>query len=129
MERLRVKQLGWAAAAGLAVLSLATTPAQANHEPDIVVPVVTAFALGALWSHGHGGHYYSHGYRYQRHGHHRGGHYRHGYSHKRQYSYSRGGYSHGYGHKGNYRPGRSDFGHSRGHGSKRGRHGGPKHRH
>jgi hypothetical protein len=139
MEKLRVGKLAWAAAVCLVVLSLGTTPARADHDHDIVLPMVTGFALGALWSHGHGDRYYSHGYRYKRHGHHRGGHYRHGHhrgghhryghSHKRPYSYSRGGYANGYGHKRHYGPGRSDYGHSRGHGSKRGGHGGKKHKH
>jgi hypothetical protein len=121
------KKLVWAAIAGVVVLGLTASPARAHHEPDIVLPVVTAFALGALWSHGHGDRYYRHGYRYERHGYRRGGHYGHGYTHKRQYS--RGNYAYGYGHNGHYGPGRSDYGHSRGHGSTRGGHDGPKRRH
>ena len=94
------------AGAGLIALALTAAPARADHRhADIVVPVVTAFALGALWSHGHGEHYYRHGYRYKhhgyrhhgynRHGYKRHGYYRHGHrqhGHKHRYSASRGGY-------------------------------------
>lgn len=99
MLRRRVNKLGWMAGAALITLTLATAPARADHrQADIIVPVVTAFALGALWNHGYHEHYYRHGYRYQRHGyrHHgykRKGHYRHGqHRYKHRYSSSRGGY-------------------------------------
>ena len=106
MNRQRGKKLGLIAAAGMMTLALTVTPARAHHGADIVVPVVTAFALGALWQHGHHGHnsqrsyhYKRHSYSrhgYSRHGYSRKGHYRRGHGHNNRHQYrsssSRGGY-------------------------------------
>ena len=99
------------ATTGLMTLMLASEPARAQHDHDIVTPLVAGFAFGALLNYGHSSHHY---YRYQhrRHGHyrhgsrygsrhgsyHNGGHYNkrhssHGhYSHKQRHSSSRGSY-------------------------------------
>jgi hypothetical protein len=117
MIKLGINKQGWVAAAGVLTLCLAVTPARAHHAPDIVVPVVAAFALGALWNHGHRN--YSHGYRYERHGYHQG-HKSRGVSHKRNYSH--GSYSHGYSKRSHSSQGRSSQGHS----SNRGGHSGSR---
>ena len=107
------KKLAVMAATGLVTLMLASTPARANHDHDIVTPLVAGFALGALLNYGGSSHHYQR-YQYQRHGHYRHGsghgsghgysnhrnnihdkrgHDNHGqYSHKKRYSSSRGGY-------------------------------------
>ncbi|MCP4336180.1 MAG: hypothetical protein GY785_26350 [Gammaproteobacteria bacterium] len=97
MVKQRVNKLQMMAAASLLAMAAASTPANADHDHGVVVPLVTGFALGALAFHGQSGyrqhHYYryrSHGYRQYRHGRHRSGH----YGHKSRQSYSQGGYSH-----------------------------------
>ena len=113
MLKRRVNKLGWLAGAGLVTLALAAAPARAHHDVDIVLPVVTAFAIGALWNHGHGEHYYRHGYRYQRHGYQRHGYYRHGHHRKH----------------GKYRHGRSHYGHEPRHSSSHGGYHRPSRKH
>lgn len=94
------------AASGLLTLMLASVPARADHDHDIVAPLVMGFALGALVNYGHSSqHYYR--YQYQRHGHsghgsgHRSGHgsgHNSGHGYRSQYSnghYSKGPSSHG----------------------------------
>ena len=117
MIRQRGNKLGLIAAVGLLTLTLASVPARAGHSTDIVVPVVTAFALGALWQHGHSDHYYRHGYRYERHGYSR-----HGYGH---HGYSR----HGYSRKGHYRHGHGHYRQQPRHSSSRGGYHGSRHKH
>jgi hypothetical protein len=86
------------AASGLLTLMLASVPARADHDHDIVAPLVMGFALGALVNYGHSSqHYYR--YQYQRHGHsgHGSGHSS-GHGYRSQYSnghYSKGPSSHG----------------------------------
>ena len=114
MTKKGVKILQVTSVAGVITLALASTPAAAHHDHDVVVPLVTGFALGAIAFHGHGHshyhhsyRYHGHGYRYHRksyrtHGHHGNhGHYRYrakrAYSHsghyrKPAYSHSHGGY-------------------------------------
>jgi len=124
MIRQRGNKLGLIAAVGLLTLTLASVPARAGHSTDIVVPVVTAFALGALWQHGHSDHYYRHGYRYERHGYRyeRHGYSRHGYGH---HGYSR----HGYSRKGHYRNGHGHYRQQPRHSSSRGGYHGSRHKH
>ena len=108
-KKLARKKLAVMAATGLVTLILASTPARANHDHDIVTPLVAGFALGALLNYGGSSHHYQR-YQYQRHGHYRHGsghgysnhrnkihdkrgHNNHGqYSHKKRYSSSQGGY-------------------------------------
>jgi hypothetical protein len=103
------KKLAVLAATGLVTLMLASTTARANHDQDIVTPLIAGFALGALLNFGSGSRHYQH-YQYQRYGHYRQGpghgydshhynsHYKRGhnnygqYSHKPRYSSSQGGY-------------------------------------
>jgi hypothetical protein len=118
MAKQSAKKIGWVAATCVLIMSLMATPARAGHEPDIVVPVVAAFALGTLWSHGHGDHYYRQGYRYERRGYYRHGNHGHGYSHKR--NYSKGNYNHGYSHKKHYSQGQASYRPRQGHGSNNG---------
>jgi hypothetical protein len=122
MVKQSINKPGWVAAAGVLALCLAVTPARAHHEPDIVVPVVVAFALGALWNHGHRN--YSHGYRYEHHGHYRQEHKSRGVSHKRNYSH--GNYSHGYSKSRHDSPERSSHGRKQRHSSNRGGHSGSR---
>ena len=121
MVKQGTNKLGWVAVVGVLTLCLAVTPARAHHELDIVVPVVAAFALGALWNHGHRN--YSHGYSYERHGYHQG-HKSRGVSHKRNYSH--GNYGHGYSKRSHYSQGRSSHGHKQRHSSNRGGHSGQR---
>jgi hypothetical protein len=96
-------KLAVVAATGLVMLALVSTSARANHDHanhnhDVVTPLVAGFALGALLNYGHSSHHY-YRYQYQRHGHsgHGSGH---GYSggHRTnshyQKSYSKGQYGH-----------------------------------
>jgi uncharacterized protein YgiB involved in biofilm formation len=103
------KKLAIMAATGLVTLMLASTPARANHDNDIVAPLIAGFALGALLNYGGSTHHYQR-YQYQRYGHYRQGsghgydshrhnsHYKKGhnsygqYSHQPRYSSSQGGY-------------------------------------
>jgi hypothetical protein len=111
------KKLGLIAAAGMMTLALTATPARAHHDNDIVLPVVTAFALGALWQHGHNSHYSGHSYHYKRHSYSRHGYSRHGYS------------RHGYSHKGHYRRGHGHNRHQYRSSSSRGGYYGSKRKH
>jgi hypothetical protein len=124
MARQRVNKLGWAVAAGVLALTLVTTSARANHEPDIVLPVITAFTLGALWNNGYSEHYYRHGHRHQGHERYRHGHHHKGHSYREQYS--RGGYSQGPGYYGHDK---GHGGHDKGHGPSRGGDHGPRRKH
>jgi hypothetical protein len=76
-----------AALGSLLVLALASAPASANHEPDIIGPAIAFITLGALLHHGH---HNNHG-----HGH---GHKRHHNNHYRSRSHGHGGYGNGYRH-------------------------------
>lgn len=73
--------------------------ARADHDIDVVTPLVTLFAVGALLNYDHASHHYHHYYRYRRYDH-GGGHYpRHGYHGRKQYShgyYGRRQSSHGH---------------------------------
>ena len=104
------------AAGGLIALSLSWTSVRADHDADLVTPLVTIFAVGALLNYSHSSQHYHHYYRYKRrsyagHGHYHGGnhgqghyqgHYRghykrshssHGqYARKPRHSSSRGGH-------------------------------------
>jgi hypothetical protein len=109
-KNLTRNKLAVMAATGLVILALASTSARAshdhaNHDYDVVTPLVAGFALGALLNYGHSSHHY-YRYQYQRHGHsgHGSGHRSgrssgHGYgshynnSHYKK-SYSKGQYSH-----------------------------------
>jgi hypothetical protein len=95
------------ASVGLVMLALVSTSARANHDQDVVTPLVAGFALGALLNYGHSSHHF-YRYQYQRHGHsrhgsgHRSGHGSgHGYgSHYTNSHYKKSHSSHGnYGHK------------------------------
>jgi uncharacterized protein YgiB involved in biofilm formation len=98
-------KLAVTAATGLVILALASTSARANHDyanhdHDVVTPLVAGFALGALLNYGHSSHHY-YRYQYQRHGHsgrgsgHRSGYSSgHGYSSHYKKSYSKGQYGH-----------------------------------
>jgi hypothetical protein len=127
MFKHRVNKLSWITAASLLVLTLSSTPARAHHEADILFPVVTAFALGALWYGDHDRHYYRHSYRYERHDHYRHGHFHRGHSYREQYS--RGGYSQGYSPQRYYGQGSGHFGYDKGHGSNHGGHDGHRRKH
>jgi len=115
-------KLALIAATGLVTLMLASEPVRANHDHDIVTPLVTGFALGALLNYGHGSHHY---YRYQqqRHGHYRSG--------------SGYGYGHGHGHGSHYNKGHYNkkhsshghYGHQRRHSSSRGSSHKPRRKH
>ncbi len=97
MVKLTVNKLQTMAAASLLALTLASAPARANHGHDVVVPLVTGFALGALAYSGHSRYRQHHYYRYQRHGYRRYQHspYGHGYyGHQSRRNYSQGGYRH-----------------------------------
>jgi hypothetical protein len=102
MSKKRYNTLAVALCAGF--LALGSGAARADHDSDLVTPLVTIFAVGALLSYGHSSHHYHHYYRYRSHGHYRGhdysshGHYRkhhssHGhYAMPRRHSSSHGGY-------------------------------------
>jgi len=95
MVKQRVNKLQMMAAASLLALAAASTPANADHGHDIVVPLVAGFALGALAYHGHNRYQQRHSYRYRRHsyGQYRPGQHGQGHSgYKTQRSYSQGGY-------------------------------------
>lgn len=88
---------GTGLAAGLLLLSLAATPAQAHDARDVIAPAAAFIALGWMLHQGHHGHHRHYEvykrYRHHGHGHHGhkgryGGHYR----HHRQHSHSHGGY-------------------------------------
>jgi hypothetical protein len=81
MVNLKLNKLRMMAAASVAVFSLASAPASANHGHDFVGPAVAFIALSALFHHGHQGH----------HGRHYGHHQPHHYKHHRRHSYSHGG--------------------------------------
>ena len=72
--------------AALVSLALAVSSARADHDVDLVTPLVTIIAAGALLNYGHASHHYHHYYYYRRHGHY-------SYGHSR---YRSGHYSHGY---------------------------------
>ncbi len=97
MIKLPVNKLQTMAAASLLTLTLASTPARVSHGHDIVVPLATGFALGALAYSGHSHYRQHHYYRYQRHSYRysRPHQYGHGnYGHQPRRSYSQGGYRH-----------------------------------
>jgi hypothetical protein len=56
------------AAIGLLALTLAGTPARADHEADLVTPLVTPFVSGALLNYGLAAQHYQHYYHYRSHG-------------------------------------------------------------
>jgi hypothetical protein len=88
------------AASGLITLMLASAPARADHDHNVVAPLVVGFALGALVNYGHSSHHY-YRYQYQRHGHsgNRSGH-RSGHGYRSQYS--NGHYNKGHSSQGRY---------------------------
>jgi hypothetical protein len=88
------------AVSGLMTLMLASAPARADHDQNVVAPLVVGFALGALVNYGHSSHHY-YRYQYQRHGHsgNRSGH-RSGHGYRSQYS--NGHYSKGHSSQGRY---------------------------
>lgn len=95
MVKQRVNKLQMMAAASLLALAAASTPANADHGHDLVVPMVTVVALGALAYHGHSRYQKRHSYRYRSYGYrqYRPGQHGQGHSgHKTQRSYSQGGY-------------------------------------
>jgi len=79
MVKQHANKLQMMAAASLLALAAASTPASADHDHGVIVPLVTGFALGALAYHGH---------RQYRPGQHGRGH----SGHKTRRSYSQGGY-------------------------------------
>jgi len=92
-----VNKLPTMTAAGLLMLAMVSAPASADHGHSIVVPVVAAFALGALAYHGHSQYRQHHYYRYRGHGYRQypSGQYGHGhYGHQQRNSHSQGGYRH-----------------------------------
>ena len=95
MVKQRVNKLQMMAAASLLAMAAASTPANADHGHDLVVPLVTVVALGALAYHGHSRYqqrhsysYRSHSYRQYRRGQHGQGH----SGYQTQRSYSQGGH-------------------------------------
>jgi hypothetical protein len=88
------------AVSGLMILMLASAPARADHDQNVVAPLVVGFALGALVNYGQSSHHY-YRYQYQRHGHsgNRSGH-RSGHGYRSQYS--NGHYSKGHSSQGRY---------------------------
>ena len=96
------KRLKYATLGSLLALTTVSVsaPVSAHHGHDIIGPVVTFIALGALLHHSH----HKHHRHYSHHRHHR--HHR-----RHSYSYGHGGYRvHGHGHKHGHR-----HGHKRGH--------------
>ena len=95
MVKQHANKLQMMAAASLLALAAVGTPASADHDHSVIVPLVTGFALGALAYHGHG-HYQQHqSYRYRSYGYrqYRPGQHGRGHSgHKTRRSYSQGGY-------------------------------------
>ncbi|MGD8348336.1 MAG: hypothetical protein PVI79_03825 [Gammaproteobacteria bacterium] len=93
MINLGLNKIRVLAAATLVALAVASAPAKANHDADIIVPLAAIIAIGALAGHQHHGYYrytYQSRYRPQY-----GSHYRPHYgSHYRPYrhSHSHGGY-------------------------------------
>lgn len=84
------KKLAVMAVTSLIALVLASTSARANHDHDVVTPLVAGIVLGALLNYGHSSHHY-YRYQYQRHGHsgHGSGHHSgHGYGHGSGHGYS-----------------------------------------
>ncbi|MCP4472371.1 MAG: hypothetical protein GY815_17130 [Gammaproteobacteria bacterium] len=95
MVKQRINKLQMMATASLLALAVASTPANAHHDHDVVVPLVTLFALGALAYHGHNHYRQHHYYRYRSHGYrrYRQSQYGHGqYGHQTRHSHSQGGY-------------------------------------
>lgn len=92
MFTLQAKRFRLMALGSLFALALVSAPASAHHDHNIIGPVVTFIALGALLH--HSGH--SH------HGHH--GHYSYQYKKKRRHNHRRHSHSHGgyHGHKRGY---------------------------
>ena len=85
MMKPQTRKLRNIAAASLVSLALVAAPASADHGSNVVAPIVTAIALGAILSHRHHRHsYHGHG-----HGH---GHYRAHKRHRHSHSYGHGGY-------------------------------------
>lgn len=81
------------------LLAMTSGAVRADHEVDIVTPLVTIFAAGALLHYARPSQHYYHYYSYRRQSHYQGGHSRHGYgSHGyRSHGYSNHGYrSHAY---------------------------------
>jgi len=95
MMKPQTRKLRIIGAASLLSLALVAAPARADHGANLVAPIVTAIALGAILHHGHHRHhrhyYYGHG-----HGH---GHYRPHKRHRHSHSYGYGGYEPRKGHK------------------------------
>ena len=81
------------------LMATASGAVRADHDADIVTPLVTLFAVGTLLSYDRASHHYHHYYSYRRHGYYGGHSPRHGY-----HGYKR----HSYGH---YRKHRSSHGH------------------
>ena len=85
----------------MAVLAM---PARADHDSELLLPLATIIAAGALLNYGHASHHYHHYYHYRRysyrsagHSHYRGAHADHGYRKSGHYyrgQASRGGYAH-----------------------------------
>ena len=109
-------KLAVVAATGLVMLALVSTSARANHDHDVVTPLVAGFALGALLNYGHSSHHY-YRYQYQRHGHssHGSGH---GYSGHRTNSHYKKSYS-----------SQGHYGHKQRHSSSRGNRHTPRRKH
>jgi hypothetical protein len=98
------KKLAVMAVTSLIALVLASTSARANHDHDVVTPLVAGIALGALLNYGHSSHHY-YRYQYQRHGNSR-----HGSSHRSGHG-SGHGYS-GHNNNGHYKKSYSSQGHN-----------------
>ena len=81
-----------------AAIATASGAARADHDVDIVTPLVTLFAVGALLNYDHGAHHYRHYYHYRRHGHYPRHRY-HGHKHRAHGYYRKRHSNHGYYHK------------------------------
>lgn len=94
MNDKRLKKPAILVFAGL--LAMTSNAVRADHEVDIVTPLVTIFAAGALLHYARPSQHYYHYYSYRSQSHYHGGHSSHGHGYKSHGYYKHGYRSHGY---------------------------------